>query len=149
MHKVKSGFTLIEVMVAIMIISVVVMAMIEMHANNTHLFSVFQEKSKVMQYASFVVANNKIGLENKKTTLYDFVDEFELEDDLRRKLKKVEVNVLYQELETIDLSSFDDAPKEDDTQKDEGAASNLVFYVGKTILQFPNSSLALMRLSVQ
>lgn len=149
MHKVKSGFTLIEVMVAIMIISVVIMAMIEMHANNTHLFSVFKEKSKVMQYSSFVVANNEIGLENTKKSLYDLVDEFELEDDLRRKLKKVEVNVLYQELETIDLSSFDDAPKEDEVQKDEGVSSNLVFYVGKTILQFQNSSLALLRLSVQ
>ena len=147
MRRAKEGFTLIEVMVAVMIISVVIMAMIEMYANNTHIFSLLKEKTKITHYSSFIISNNDIETKSQKQTLYDLVSEFPMEDELRRSLKKVEVTTLYQELDSIDLSSFEEK-SEDETSSEERSA-NMTLYVGKTVLKFKNDSLSLLRLKLQ
>jgi len=138
----KEAFTLIEVMVAVMIISVVIMALIQMYANNTHLFLSLKKQTKVNQYASLLIANEKYGWESDETNLYELVDGFNVEDDLRRELKNIKVKLLYQELQTLDMS-------EEDVYEEGAENSNVVFEIGKSVIQSIDSSTAMIRFKIQ
>ena len=138
----KDAFTLIEVMVAVMIISVVIMALIQMYANNTHIFSSLKKQTKTNHYASLLIANDDYGFHDKNIRLNDLVKDFDLQLDLRRALKEIKVKIIYQELETIDLSE-----QESDTQSE--ASSNLGLEIGKSILQVDDTSTALMRFRIR
>jgi len=94
----KEAFTLIEVMVSVMIISVVIMALIEMFSNNTHLFSYIKKQTTITQYTSFFISNKEYGFQNKDVTLNDLLRDFNLDDTLRRELKNSKTKVLYQKL---------------------------------------------------
>ncbi len=140
----RKGFTLIEVMVAVMIISVVIMALLQMYANSNHIFSVFKEKTKTNQYSSFFISNQMYGLENKSIHMDELVSDFKVEDDLRRKLKDMKAEVLYQVVGQIDMSESDDA-----TEEGSDTSSNMILELGKTILKVDNSSNALLRIRIQ
>ena len=142
--KNKNAFTLIEVMVAVMIISVVIMALIQMYANNTHIFLSLKNQTKANQYSSFLIGNKKYGYEDKSISMYDLVDDFDLSDDLRRKLKDIKVNVIYSELDAIDLSESDTQESSEDI-----VASELVLELGKSILKTESSSSSLLRFRLQ
>ncbi len=155
MHKARDGFTLIEVIISVVIISTVIMALLQMYANNIHIFSTLNKKTQINQYSSFFISNPDIGLESDKHTLYDLVDDFDLENDLRRELKNIKVEVIYQELEKIDMADYDGSEdkNEDDTLEDEenkeNSNSGMVFEIGKSILKVDESSVALLRLKLQ
>ncbi len=140
----RKGFTLIEVMVAVMIISVVIMALLQMYANSNHIFSIFKEKTKTNQYSSIFISNQMYGLENKSIHMDELVSEFTVEDDLRRNLKDMRVEVLYQVVGQIDMSESDDA-----TEEGSDTSSNMILELGKTILKVDNSSNALLRIRIQ
>jgi len=141
----KSAFTLIEVMVAVMIISVVIMALIEMFSNNTHTFKTLKSQTKINQYTSLFIANEKYGFENKNINLYALVDDFDLESDLRRELKEIKIELVYQELDSIDFGNMDETQE----GEEESTASNMVFEVGKSIIRFDDASTGLMRFKLQ
>ena len=42
----RGGFTLIEVMVSVVIISSVILALLELISNNVHIFSIIDKKTK-------------------------------------------------------------------------------------------------------
>lgn len=156
MLKGRTAFTLIEVMVSVVIISIVIMALLEMFSNNAHIFLSLKNKTKINQYSSFFVSNMDHGFENDDTTLYMLIEDFPLEDDLRRKLKELKVEVLYQVVDTIDMNEFQgfeeeeediDILEEDDEEKESN--SDMIFEVGKTILKTNESSVSLLRLQVQ
>lgn len=156
MHKRRPAFTLIEVMVAVLIISIVIVALLQMLSNNTHIFLSLKEKSKINQYASFFVANVDIGFEDDKNNLYKLVEDFPLDDDLRRRLKEEKIEVVYQEVDTIDMSEFQDVEEDEEVletevEEDEKkeSNSNLVFEIGKTILKYDDSSVSLLRLRLE
>jgi len=147
----KAAFTLIEVMVAVVIISVVIMAFIKLFANNSHIFSTLDEKSKNNQYLSFLISPSDYGLENKEIVLYDLVQEFDVEDALRRDLKNIKVKLVYQELETIDMGEYDSISESEiqEENKEEKIASSMVFEIGKTVLKIQNTSVSMLRIRVQ
>ncbi len=151
----RKGFTLIEVMIAVVIISTVIMALLEMFANNIHIFSTLTKKTQINQYSSFFISNPEQGLEKEDAlTLYDLIEDFDVEDELRRELKEVKIKIVYQELETIDMSDFDGSEEEIDETKnsdeeEKEVNSNMVFEIGKTVLKFDDSSVALLRLRVE
>ena len=155
MHKARDGFTLIEVIIAVVIISTVIMALLQMYANNIHIFSTLNKKTQINQYSSFFISNIDIGLENDTITMYDLVDDFDVEDDLRRELKAIKAEVIYQELETIDMADYDGSEdsEEDDTAQEsenkESSNSAMVFEIGKSILKVKESSVSLLRLKLQ
>ncbi len=134
----RTAFTLIEVMIAVVIISVVIMALIQMFANNNHTFHILKEQTKVNQYASLLIANDIYGFENKTIYLDDLVSDFRISDELRRKLKNVKTQVLYKKLETLDM-------KEEDSE----GSSSLVFEVGQSVLKMDDTSVSLFRLQLQ
>jgi prepilin-type N-terminal cleavage/methylation domain-containing protein len=141
----KEAFTLIEVMVAVMIVSVVILALIQMYANNIHVFLSLQKQTKTNQYSSFIIGSEQFGLENKSTSLDELVRDFDLHDDLRQKLKEIKVELLYTELDTIDLSESNS----EDTSSDTQSASTIVLEVGRSILKTENASSSLLRLKIQ
>jgi len=142
MHK-REGFTLIEVMVSVVIISTVVLALLELISNSSHIFASLDKKGKSNQYISLIIANEDYGDEDKKATMYDLVREFDIESDLRRSLKAQKIEILYQELETIDMSES----QESETQ--EASRSGMIFEIGKTVLQMPDSATSLIRIKLQ
>jgi prepilin-type N-terminal cleavage/methylation domain-containing protein len=141
----KSAFTLIEVMVAVMIISVVIMALIQMYSNNTHIFSAYKKQINTNQYLSLLISNENYGFENDDLYIDDLVTEFDLDDELRRKLKGEMVKISYQELRRIDMNEVDDENR-DETAK---TGSDIVLVIGKSILKTENSSSSLLRIQLQ
>ncbi len=139
MPKSKNAFTLIEVMVAVIIISVVIMALLKMQGNNAHMFSRFTSQLKINQYASFFIANSDYGFEKKSVNLDDILSDFKLEDDLRIELKNIKVEVVYEELEQIDMSESDE----------ENSSSSMIMEIGRSILNVNNSSTSLVRFRIQ
>ena len=137
MHKARTAFTLIEVMVSVLIISTVILALLELFSNNSHIFSNLSKKSQTTQYMSFIIANDEYGFEDKKLTLYDMVSEFDIESDLRRELKSKKIHIIYQELDRIDMSESEDNNTE---------GSGMVFEIGKSVLKSDESSVSLIRI---
>lgn len=150
MDNARKGFTLIEVMISVVIISVVILALLEMFANNTHIFSTLTQKSKINSYVSLFIANPDYGLEDKKISLDDLVSDFTLESDLRRKLKETKAEIIYQELDTIDMREYEE---EDSTEISEnenaGTESGFIFEIGKSSIKINDSSASLLRIKIQ
>lgn len=138
----RKGFTFIEVMIAVVIISVVITALLEIYANNTYIFSKLEKKSETNQHLSFVISNPDYGLENKNTSLYELLKDFELDDSLRRQLKSVKVNLTYQKLEKIDMNEYE-------SEEQEGSNSKMIFEIGKTILKVDEDSASIIRIKLQ
>jgi len=138
----RDAFTLIEVMVAVMIISVVIMALMQMYANNTHIFSSMKQQTKINQYSSFLISNENYGYIDKNVYLDALVRDFDLENDLRRKLKKIKIKMLYKELESIDVS-------DQNGDEDIEASSGLAFEIGESLIQTDNGSVALIRFRIK
>lgn len=139
----REGFTLIEVMVAVMIISVVVAALLQLQSNNTESFRHLRQIQRNLQHLS-LLSGSKYGYENDTITLDRTLDRFDIEDDLRRELKAVRVNLLYQPLERIDTKEFDVALGETNASSTE--ESPLVIEIGRTVMQLPSGSVSLMRI---
>ena len=142
MLQARRAFTLIEVMVSVMIISVVIMALLQMNANNIHIFSATKKHLKTNQYVSLLIASKDYGFEDKNIYLDDLIRDFELEDDLRRELKRIKVAILYQALDSIDLSK-----DTNDTQ--ESSNSAIVLEIGKSVLKAKDDSSSIMRLRIK
>jgi prepilin-type N-terminal cleavage/methylation domain-containing protein len=101
----REGFTLIEVMVAVMIVSVVIGALWQMRGDATHKFLQFQKMATDNQYITFLLGNSaKYGFETSHTDMKTLVDDFELESDLRRTLKNKKVTISYETRNSIDTN---------------------------------------------
>lgn len=137
--EMRKAFTLIEVMVAVLIISVVVMALFQMKGNSSHIFLNLTQKLETNQYLSFLISNDDYGFEQDTITADKLLEDFDLERDLRQNLKKVKVDLIYQKLEDIDMNE----------QEDENLSSGMIFEIGKTILKTEKSSASLPRIRLQ
>ncbi|QOY52847.1 type IV pilus modification PilV family protein [Candidatus Sulfurimonas baltica] len=144
----RKGFTLIEVMVAVLIISVVIAALLQMKGNSSHIFFELEKKIKINQFVSFIIENKDYGFENETTTLDKLISDFDLDDDLRRRVKQSKVEVVYQVLERIDMSDIGESDNMEDRVENQ-AETNMVFEIGKTVLKSDTSSAGLLRLRVQ
>ena len=132
----RKGFTLVEVMVAVLIISVVIMALLQMRGHSAHIFSSLSDKTKANAYLSFMLSNDAYGFESQTLTADVLLGDFDLDDGLKEALKQVRIELLYQELDPIELNE-----QEGDTLR-----SETVFLRGKTILKTQNASLFLPRM---
>ncbi len=150
MRKAKKAFTLIEVMVAVLIISVVIMALFEMQGNNSHFFSRFSKKTQVNQAVSFFTSNKKYGFEKKDIYLDDLLSDFRLEDELRRKLKEIKIEIDYEELDQISMNEEEESEEEvfKDTNEDEEVSSEIVLEIGKTIIKLDDTSTFIVRMRI-
>jgi len=142
MGRNKNGFTLIEVMVAVVIISTVIMALLVMRGNSSHMFMNFSNKLELNQYLSFLTSNTKPNGDTNTTTIENILSDFNIDNNLRKKLKDIKVKIIYQELNQIDLSKNSDKNSEDNN-------SNTIFEINKMILKTDKTSTSLLRLNTQ
>ncbi len=141
MHRARAAFTLVEVMVSVMIISVVIMALIEMHGNSTHLFTNIKERLHVSFLPSLLIANPDYGYENKTLSADMLTKDFILDDDLRRKLKALNITLSYEQLDSMQAPISDKNSTVD--------SQNSLFYIGKTTLKVENSSVSFLRITTR
>jgi len=102
----KKAFTLIEVMVAVMIVSVVIAALFKLRGDTNHLFSNLQKRERQNGIATFLLWNRDYGLQKSDTNLFRLVDNFDMDDDLRRELKSLKTEIIYKRVETLELDSL-------------------------------------------
>ena len=155
----RKAFTLIEVMVSVMIIVTVVMALYSMNANSSMIYEKSKKDGSLHQYNSLLVGNLKYGFEDDNIELDRLIDDFDVDDELRRELHKQKVKIIYTEVRTIYLSEFsleDEAESENSNiiypqnvindQKKENANSGFVFEIGRDSLKFEEGSSSILRL---
>lgn len=154
----RPAFTLIEVMVAVMIVSVVIAALLQMQGNASHKFLQLKEMISTSQYSSFLLSSaDKYGFERSSTDMKTLLDDFELESDLRQKLSAIKVKIDYEELEIIDTNKFlqiNEHNQEDDMKRYENMpeqtmAAGVIFEIGQTRLETQNSTNKLLRVRLQ
>ena len=144
MHK-RRAFTLMEVMVAVVIVSVVIAALLQMQGNTNHKLFNIKEMMKTNQYNSFLLSlSDKYGFESSKMDMKRLVDEFELESDLRRRLKGMKLELDYEELTTIDTSELDASSDLNETSN-----TSLIFEIGKTTLKTKDFTTQVIRVKIQ
>jgi prepilin-type N-terminal cleavage/methylation domain-containing protein len=131
----RRGFTLIEVMIAVMIVSVVIGSILQMRGNSTFIYKQIDENSKINQYLSFFISNDNYGFEKEDTTMKNLCDEFELDSELRREFSDIRLKIDYKQLDLIDTSELDES-------------SELVIETGKSIINTNNSSASLIRIRI-
>ena len=141
-HLSHRGFTLIEVMVAVMIVSVVIAALLQMRGNTTHKLQELKKTVKTTQYNSFLSsADDKYGFNSSSLGLYRLAGDFEMESDLRRKLKSIKTKITYEKIEVLDSNDFG--------EDDNSTTSSIILEIGKTDLKSKDFSLSLMRVKLQ
>ncbi|MGB5964809.1 MAG: prepilin-type N-terminal cleavage/methylation domain-containing protein [Sulfurimonadaceae bacterium] len=158
MPKRSHGFTLIEVLVAVMIIAVVIGSLIQLFATNTHTFSSVHQKILHTNKTTLLLGNEIYGYENKKVDLDELVKDFNIDDDLRRLLKKERAEILYTEVTSIDFGDAAEALAEAEESKsgnddealisEAGEATNTL-EIGRTTLKIGGQSSSFLRVKFQ
>lgn len=146
----RSAFTLVEVMVAVMIISVVVASLLKLFSNNTHMIASLEGRLDAGMYATLFTGDidgvgSEFGFENDEYYLSDLVKDFDIEDDLRRKLKEKKAKIIYKIEQQIDatemqgaIESSEEAQKEDGSVDERQGANIATIEVGKTVVRLPS-----------
>ena len=131
----RNAFTLMEVMIAVMIVSVVIASILQMRGNSSFIYERIEKNAKVNQYLSFLIDNQDFGYERKSTTMKNLCDEFELDSELRREFSDIKLNIDYKKLDVLDMSEYDEN-------------SQLVIESGNSILSTSSSSASLLRIRI-
>ena len=90
----KKSFSLMEVIIAVMILSVVMVALLQIKTENIFLISKTNERVKLNEYVQLSIDLKKINEENSENIeffldkKYPFVN-----DDIRKELKEIKVNI--------------------------------------------------------
>ncbi len=158
MPKRSCGFTLIEVLVAVMIIAVVIGALLQLFSTNAQAFSSVHQKILHANRTTLLLGNSVYGYEDKKIDLAELVKDFNIDDDLRRQLKRKKVQILYTEVTSIDFGDAAEAIAEAETTDtenvDKGAISETAeaanaLEVGRTTLKIDDQSSSFLRVRLQ
>ncbi len=146
----RRGFTLIEVMVAVMIISLVIGVLLQLFSNNTRLFSSMRGHSELCMRSSLLIGNIAYGYENDKVTLDELVQEFEINDELRRKLKKHKAKITYTPVKELDTKKkeIEDIVEPYMNDNDEGLKER-VMEIGRSSFEMDEFQTAYLRLKMQ
>ena len=141
MHK-RSAFTLLEVMVSVMIVSVVIAALLEMRGNTSNKLFQLNKMTLTNQYNSFLIAvDDKYTKESSHIDMKRLVEEFDLETDLRKKLSAIPLELSYKKIKTIDMSKFQN--------EEETFQSQTIFELGETTMQTKNFTNRVIRVQLQ
>lgn len=103
----KKAFSLVEVLIAVSLLSVVIVALIKMGQNNLFLLEKFKTTNTSSGYNSLAFFGIDMNKTEDKNIYLDEVVDFK-DDDLRRELKEIKVVVKNEKLEDekIEADSF-------------------------------------------
>jgi prepilin-type N-terminal cleavage/methylation domain-containing protein len=146
----RKGFTLIEVMVAVMIITLVIGVLLQLFSNNTRLFSSMRGHSELCMRSSLLIGNTAYGYENEKVTLADLASDFEINDELRKKLKKYKAKITYSAVKELDArkKEIDDIIDPYVSDSDEGLKDRAM-EIGRSSFEMDEFQTAYLRLKLQ
>ena len=94
LHTSKKSFSLMEVIIAVMILSVVMVALLQIKTENIFLISKTNERVKLNEYVQLSIDLKKVNEENSENIeffldkKYPFVN-----DDIRKELKEIKVDI--------------------------------------------------------
>ncbi len=100
----KQSFSLVEVLVAVSLISTVIVTTLQMQQNNIFFLEKFKESSTQNSYISLATSSSKT-LRNKKIILSDVVN-FN-DDDIRKELKDIRVKVVDSKADNVKIPKND------------------------------------------
>jgi prepilin-type N-terminal cleavage/methylation domain-containing protein len=104
---VKKAFSLIEVLVAVMLLTVVIGVVLKVQQNNLFFVEQFKESSKNDEYLSIATLDQNKSKDLRNTHIYlDKVVDFK-DDDVRKILKELKVTIKDKELDEVPLSAGD------------------------------------------
>ena len=126
----RRAFTLIEVMVAVMIVSVVIGAIINLRGNTSNLLMQIKKDEKSLQYASFLPWSKENGIDSARTNLYRLSEDVDIDDELRKKLKASPVKIEYKTVRSYEME-------------------NTTFEIGVTTLKSKDFEISLERIILQ
>jgi prepilin-type N-terminal cleavage/methylation domain-containing protein len=156
MPKTSHGFTLLEVLVAVMIIAVVIGSLIQLFANNSNTFASIPQRILHTNTTSLLLGNKVYGFQKAKTDMAELVKDFKIDDDLRRKLKDIKAEIIYSEVTTIDFGAASESIAEEASSKtgsetlvkDVADISNAI-EIGRTTLKIKDQSSSFVRIKFQ
>lgn len=150
----RKAFTLVEVLIAVVIISIVIAAQLQLFSNNGKLFERMRTKIDNALLLTLILGDDTVGFEDSKLFLDELVKPFNVDDALRQRLKAQNSELFYQEVKRIEAG--DVAEQGDDTVSDEEAAQNeekgqnsAALVIGKSILRSEGGSSAVLRIELQ
>lgn len=156
MPKMSRGFTLLEVLVAVMIIAVVIGSLIQLFANNASTFASVRQKILHTNTTSVLLGNEIYGYEKAKTDLAELVKDFNIDNDLRRQLKNVKVEVVYNEVRSIDfgeaaedIADLESGESGEDTLIQEASEAVTALEIGRTTMRVNDQSSSFLRVKLQ
>lgn len=148
----RAGFTLIEIMVSVVIISTVVMAILQLFSNNTRFFLNLDGRSTLISQASLLIGAKDYGFESKKVTLYDLIDGFDVDNDVRRTLKSYVIELDYIEVMRLDADDMADNAeelREEDETERETSSGSASLEIGRTTLKSKDQRSSFLRIKLQ
>ncbi len=138
----RGAFTLIEVMVSVMIISVVIAALLQMRGNTSNKLIQLNKMNLSNQYTSFLISvDDKYTKEDSHMDMKRLVEEFDLDTDLRKKLSSIPLELSYKKIKTIDMSKSDNEGNSEQSQ--------IVFEIGQTTMHTKSFTNNLIRVQLQ
>ena len=146
----RKGFTLLEVMISVMIITLVIGVLLQLYSNNTRLFSSMRGHSELCMRSSLLIGNSVYGYENKDVSLDDLVRGFDINDELRQKLKKYKAKITYTQVQdlTQDSKTIDITVDPDIEENSEGLKERSM-EIGRSSFEMDEFQTAYLRLKLQ
>jgi len=156
----RKGFTLVEILVSVTLISVVALTLLQVSGNNTKMLDFLHKKSRITLLPSMFISHATENDHNSKLYLYDTLRKTYPSinnDDVITMLK--EYNPLYREeiISTIDLSENDEEIVDDEIVDDEYGyyddeeqeENPLIITISKITLSLKNQSAYLYKMSLE
>lgn len=148
----REGFTLIEIMVSVLIISTVIMALLQLFSNNSRFFLSMDSKASLSMQSTLLIGATNYGFEKKNVTLYDLIDGFEVDNEVRQALKSQKIELNYIEVMRLDGDDMADNAEElvtDDTIVTEKSSGGASLEIGRSILSTTDQRNSFLRIKLQ
>ena len=101
----KKGFSLIEVLISVTLLSVIITTIFQIKENNLFFLDKFKNSSKNNEFVSLAtLLENKTNKLRNENIYLDKIVDFK-DDDIRKELKNIKVNVKDKDVRELDLST--------------------------------------------
>ena len=108
----KKAFTLIEVIMSVVIVSIVVMGALKLQGENSNMASYLMKRGNAELDNALFLTDRVLRYDKSKKNAYEvLVDEFQIKDDESRQLlKKIEKKINITDAEPIPVGATEDSP---------------------------------------
>lgn len=115
----KKGFSLIEVLIATVILSVVGIALLQMGSKNQKINRYIDQKSSIAHLASVVGFHHNINFNKTEKTLYDFLkSDYKIDNfDIKKMLEEQKVRYVEQKVATVDFGESNESEENQRTKR--------------------------------